>query len=139
MASEKSSKRSQKHLDNFTPEMQTAMITLMQLMGKEYPQYDFTITEGLRTLAEQAELFKKGSSTTNAPAGKSYHNFGVGADMYPLTTEGILPYEPNKAVYQRMGEVAGNVGLEWGGNWTSPFDPGHFQYGEKPWLKKKKK
>lgn len=90
------------------------------------------ITQGLRSMKEQARLYAQGRTTpgpivTNAPAGSSWHNFGLAIDVAPLDQWG-KPHWPNdEALWTRIGEIGEAVGFEWGGRWPKPDRP-HFQF-----------
>jgi hypothetical protein len=84
-----------------------------------------------RTYAEQNELYKQGRTkpggiVTNAVGGQSNHNFGMAMDV-AIFDNGKYLKEGTEWQYRRFGEIAESNGLEWGGRWTSPFDPAHVQ------------
>jgi peptidoglycan L-alanyl-D-glutamate endopeptidase CwlK len=88
------------------------------------------IITGTRTYQEQDALFAQGRSkpgpkVTNAPAGYSWHNFGVGWDFVVFDTNGQPQWE--SPLMERCGQIAESLGLEWGGRWTSPEDTPHIQ------------
>jgi peptidoglycan L-alanyl-D-glutamate endopeptidase CwlK len=87
------------------------------------------IISGLRTYAEQDALFAKGRTApgprvTNAKAGESNHNFGIAFDVGVFDGAAYLDESPAYEVVGAMGE---EIGLEWGGHWTSIVDKPHFQ------------
>lgn len=87
------------------------------------------ITDALRTFAEQNKLYAQGRTTagkivTNAKGGASYHNYGLAFDCY-LTENGSVTFK--KAVNSEIAEIGKDLGLEWGGDWTSLKDMPHFQ------------
>jgi peptidoglycan L-alanyl-D-glutamate endopeptidase CwlK len=84
---------------------------------------------GLRTYAEQDELYAKGRTkpgpkVTNAPGGHSNHNFGIAFDIGVFEENKWLPESPK---YKAVGALGVDLGLEWGGNWTTIDDEPHFQ------------
>lgn len=87
------------------------------------------IISGTRTYQEQSELFAQGRSkpgrvVTNAGPGRSNHNFGVAWDV------GLFKgseYLDESRLYDVVGAIGKNLGLEWGGDWTSIIDKPHFQ------------
>ena len=88
------------------------------------------IITGTRTYQEQAELYAKGRTApgpkvTNAPAGYSWHNFGVGWDFVVFDAKGQPLWE--SPLMERCGRIAESLGLEWGGHWTSFQDTPHIQ------------
>lgn len=85
---------------------------------------------GLRTYQEQDQLYaqgrtKPGSKVTNAPAGYSWHNFGVAWDFVVFDAHGQPQWDSPQM--ERCGEIGEELGLEWGGRWTSPQDTPHLQ------------
>ena len=88
------------------------------------------IITGTRTYQEQDGLFAQGRTTagpkvTNAPAGYSWHNFGVGWDFVVFDANGEPQWE--SPLMERCGEIAESLGLEWGGHWTGFHDTPHIQ------------
>jgi peptidoglycan L-alanyl-D-glutamate endopeptidase CwlK len=84
---------------------------------------------GLRTYAEQDELYAKGRTkpgpkVTNASGGHSNHNFGIAFDIGVFEENKWLPESPK---YKAVGALGVDLGLEWGGNWTTIVDEPHFQ------------
>jgi hypothetical protein len=87
-----------------------------------------------RTAAQQAEIFKKGKATTtlDGTEKRSHHQEGTGADFAFEGADGTPDFDtrgPNKARWDRLGQIAEEEGLTWGGRWKEPYDPGHLQLG----------
>lgn len=87
------------------------------------------ITDGLRTFAEQDALYaqgrtKSGKIVTKAKGGQSYHNYGLAFDCY-FTVDGKVTFA--KAITPEVAKIGKELGLEWGGSWTSFKDMPHFQ------------
>jgi len=85
---------------------------------------------GLRNYQEQDQLYaqgrtKPGPKVTNAPAGYSWHNFGVAWDFVVFDAHGQPQWDSPQM--KRCGEIGEELGLEWGGRWTSPQDTPHLQ------------
>lgn len=94
-----------------------------------------TIVEAFRSWDEQDTLYAQGRTTsgdivTDAEGGDSYHNWGLAFDCAPVEN-GTIAWEDADA-FNKMGNLGQQVGLEWGGNWTSYdislVDLPHFQY-----------
>ena len=86
------------------------------------------IITGLRTYKEQDELYAQGRTApgrkvTNAPAGYSWHNFGVAWDFVVFDEDGQPQWE--SPLMEECGKIAESLGHEWGGRWTSPQDTPH--------------
>lgn len=59
-----------------------------QLYNLLSDQFEFRVTQGLRSWDEQAKLYAQGRTTpgkivTNAQAGHSWHNYGMAVDLVP--------------------------------------------------------
>lgn len=83
-----------------------------------------------RSIEEQNELYaqgrtKAGNIVTNARGGYSYHNFGYAFDI--AVKKGSNITWDNKE-YDPVGAIGKSLGLEWGGDFKSISDSGHFQY-----------
>lgn len=76
--------------------------------------YRVTVSQGLRTFAEQDKLFKKRPRVTKARGGQSYHNYGVAVDL-AFIVGGKISWD--ERLYRNIGRWASRVGLEWGGHW----------------------
>ncbi|WP_438497192.1 M15 family metallopeptidase [Paenibacillus sp. IHBB 3054] len=97
------------------------------------------ITQGLRTIAEQNDLYaqgrtKQGQIVTNARGGYSYHNFGVAIDFALALPGGGVSWDTRRdgdgdgvADWDEVVTAAKRIGWEWGGDWTSFKDLPHFQ------------
>lgn len=87
------------------------------------------VISGTRSFAEQDALFAKGRTApgpkvTNARGGFSNHNFGIAFDIGVFSGNKYLPESPK---YKAVGVLGMELGLEWGGNWTTIVDQPHFQ------------
>jgi len=87
------------------------------------------IISGTRTYQEQAALFalgrtRPGKIVTNASAGRSNHNFGIAWDIGLFKGPNYLQ---ESLLYNVMGDLGRDLGLEWGGDWISFVDKPHFQ------------
>jgi peptidoglycan L-alanyl-D-glutamate endopeptidase CwlK len=75
------------------------------------------VISGLRTYEEQDALYAEGRTTsgykvTSARGGYSTHNFGIAFDIRIWASSG---YQEGSPLYIAVGELGGNLGLEWGG------------------------
>jgi hypothetical protein len=88
------------------------------------------IGESFRSVAEQDALYAQGrtqpgSIVTNAK-GSSYssqHQWGIAADFYRADGKGA--YNEAGDYFKRVGEIAKQLGLAWGGDWKSIIDKPH--------------
>lgn len=90
------------------------------------------IGECFRTVAEQDALYAQGRTTpgsivTNAKGSSysSHHQWGTAFDIY--RNDGKGAYNDSDGFFSKVGAIGVKIGLEWGGNWTSPVDKPHFQ------------
>ena len=89
------------------------------------------VVQGLRTIAEQDELFAKGRTkpgpiVTQACGGESNHNYGLAADLCPFVND-APDWNAPMPVWSAIGEAAAAHGLEWGGRWKKFLDKPHVQ------------
>ena len=96
---------------------------------------DILITSTYRDFESQNDLYaqgrtKPGAKVTNAKGGESWHNYKLAFDIVPLrngkpvwnTTGGDLK------LWQQVGKIGKDVGLEWAGDWKTMKEMAHFQY-----------
>jgi len=111
-----------------------------ELNGKVLCRFSHT----LRTFAEQDALYaqgrtKPGRKVTNAPGGKSYHNYGLAVDIVMiLDKDGNGSYESaswdtkldfdgdGESDWIEVVEIFKRYGWVWGGDWKF-YDAPHFQ------------
>ncbi|WP_454695586.1 M15 family metallopeptidase [Achromobacter aegrifaciens] len=101
-------------------------------MTIQHSPVDFTVVEGVRTVAQQRENVAKGVSNTMA----SYHlpqadGLSYAVDLAPLVG-GAIPWNnwqafANLAVVVKACAADLGVPVEWGGDWKSFKDGPHFQ------------
>lgn len=87
---------------------------------------DFTVIEGLRSLARQKELLAKGATKTL----RSRHLHGFAVDIAPYVGGSIRWDWPLfDHIENAMKEAARleNVKIEWGGDWVTFKDGPHWQ------------
>ena len=91
------------------------------------------ITEGIRTVQRQDELYAQGRTkpgvVVTRARGLSYssqHQWGIAFD--------IAINDPNKlyddALFRKAAAIGKSVGLSWGGDWKSFIDKPHFYIGK---------
>src|SRR5262245_61906252 len=89
--------------------------------------YPVRVVSKRRTADQQRRLYAQGRRTPGAiitelsgePGQESRHQLGMAAD-FAFTTHG-------RENWQLLGQEARNLGLEWGGDWTSLVDKPHVQ------------
>lgn len=97
------------------------------------------ISQGLRTFAEQADLYaigrtKPGKKVTNAPAGQSIHNYGLAVDIVLIIDGKEASWDTAKdwdndgvADWYECVKIFAKYGWDWGGNWKTFKDLPHFE------------
>lgn len=93
---------------------------------------DLLVTSTYRDMESQAALFAQGRTTaghivTNAAQGHSFHNYRCAIDVVPLVN-GKPDWDTSHPVWQTIGQLGKQAGLEWAGDWASFKEMAHFQY-----------
>lgn len=114
--------RSEKNIATLHPCVQPLARSLL-LRARE-KGWNFVITSGLRTYAEQDALFAKRPKVTNARGGDSWHNHGCAFDVTLFSGSKPVWESP---LYTALGALGEDIGLEWGGRWKRMVDRPHFQ------------
>jgi peptidoglycan L-alanyl-D-glutamate endopeptidase CwlK len=91
--------------------------------------YEVRITSGYRSYAEQDALYAQGRTTkgpivTQAPAGYSWHNFGLSFDI-TLFKGGVPVYD--SPLYAECAAIGETQGLDCGAYWAKFKDEPHYQ------------
>lgn len=96
---------------------------------------DMIVTCTLRDDEAQAELFaqgrtKPGKVVTNARPGESMHNYGLAMDVVPIVMGKPVWGTTGKdlELWQHIGEIGKECGLEWAGDWRFFKEYPHFQF-----------
>lgn len=119
--------RSEGIISTLLPEVRPFARALVQ--KAEAKKIVIKIISGRRTFDEQDALYAQGRTNpgpvvTNAKAGFSNHNFGIAFDVGIFDGRRYLGSSP---LYKVVGALGADLGLEWGGNWTTIVDEPHFQ------------
>lgn len=114
-------------IEDLDPRVQPLALALLQACARQ--GILLRVTQTRRTYAEQAVLYAQGRTTpgsivTHAPAGYSYHNFGLAFDV---CQQGPVPYPVDSEFWERIGDTGESLGLVWGGRWKHPDRP-HLEY-----------
>lgn len=98
---------------------------------KKETGYRIIITSGYRTFAKQSELNKANSS--NAKAGRSFHNYGMAIDINAVKGTKWLRKSSSRGAWvdSNIINIAKEMGLRWGGDFSGYYDPVHFDLGNK--------
>lgn len=119
--------RSEARIATLLPEVQPMARALVQKAAASGIQ--IKVISGTRSFAEQDALYAKGRTApgprvTNARGGHSNHNFGIAFDIGVFSGNRYLPESPK---YKAVGVLGMELGLEWGGNWSTIVDQPHYQ------------
>lgn len=124
----KFSKRSLDNLKGIHPQL----VKLMHKALEDAP-IDFVITEGIRTVERQKQLFKEGKSKCDGVVKKSNHQvkadgFGYAVDLYPLPIQ-YKDMKPYKTLSEHIKKVAKKlkINIVYGGDWTTLKDYPHYE------------
>jgi hypothetical protein len=124
--------RSVGQIGTLQPSVQT-MATDFLTRAKAWAQskgLDVIVVEGRRSLERQQELYaqgrtKPGDIVTNAKPGQSNHGSGRAFDVM-ITKNG--KQLDQKSLWNELGAIGKSVGLRWGGDFKSIYDPEHFEF-----------
>jgi len=111
-----------KDLDKLHPKVAAMTRALLELCKKE--KLNCEVFETYRTGERSNELCTKG---TGAPAGYSYHNFGIAVDIVFKDKDGNWSWSEDHD-WDKLAELGKQVGFEAGRDWKKPKDSPHFQY-----------
>lgn len=94
--------------------------------------FNCKIISTVRSFQKQNELFNQGRTTpgkrvTNARGGQSIHNWGCAFDI-GIFKDGVYGSREADKYYELVAKFGKQLGLEWGGDWTSIVDRPHYQY-----------
>jgi len=93
---------------------------------------DLLVTSTYRDDESQNALYAQGRTTagkivTNAKAGQSFHNYRCAVDVVPIVA-GKPRWDAKDEVWQTIGRLGKEAGLEWAGDWKRFKEYPHFQY-----------
>jgi peptidoglycan L-alanyl-D-glutamate endopeptidase CwlK len=93
---------------------------------------DLLVTSTYRDNESQNALYaqgrtKPGKIVTNAKAGQSWHNYRCAVDVVPIVA-GKPRWDVKDEVWQKVGKLGKEAGLEWAGDWKRFKEYHHFQY-----------
>jgi len=86
---------------------------------------DILVYEGYRTAERQNNLYKNGLSNCDGYVTISKHQKGRAADLVVMV-DGVAHWGRHWW-YEKLGSFWERRGGKWGGRWTSPYDPYHFE------------
>lgn len=126
--------RTESNIATLVPDAQRAARRFLAA-AKPFP-YQVKILSGTRTYAEQDKLYAQGRTApgnrvTNAPAGRSNHNFGIAFDVGIFDEKTYFTGSTNATakpyVDLRKLTKKATPELDWGGDWKSIKDTPHYE------------
>ena len=92
---------------------------------------DLLVTSTYRDFESQDALYAQGRTApgkiiTNAKAGESFHNYRCAVDVVPMIC-GKCCWD-DAALWNKIGQLGKDAGLEWAGDWKTFKENPHFQY-----------
>ena len=117
-------------IDDLLPVVQVKVNMFIELCNKS--GIDLLVTSTFRDNESQNQLYAQGRTlpgkkVTNAKAGESWHNYRCAVDVVPLRY-GKPVWDGNDPVWQTVGELGKQAGLDWAGDWKKFKELAHFQY-----------
>ena len=110
----------------FNPFVQSKWTAFLNRLDKDYPGYTIRINSLLRTYATSVKL--QIANKNNASPGSSPHNFAYGADFNVIDPKGVTYLKKDKKLWVQSGipNVAKELGMRWGGDFSGYIDCVHF-------------
>lgn len=99
------------------------------IVGMKLYGYEMVLLEGYRSPERQDMLADRGANITRAGAYQSKHQYGLAVDMAFMRDGKLVIAETDPWAmegYQRLGMLARQAGLVWGGGWSLQ-DYGHIE------------
>lgn len=117
-------------IDDLLPVVQVRVRRFLELCREN--DIDILITSTYRDNESQNALYAQGRTlpgkkVTNAKAGESWHNHRCAIDVVPLRN-GKPVWDGKDPVWQDVGRLGKEAGLEWAGEWKKFKEFPHFQY-----------
>ena len=117
-------------LDDLIPPAKERVERFLSLCKDE--GIDLLVTSTYRDHESQQALYEQGRTTagkvvTNAKAGDSWHNWRCAVDVVPMVN-GKPNWDGLHPVWDQIGKLGEQAGLEWAGRWRTFKELAHFQY-----------
>jgi len=119
-----------RNLDDLIPPAKKRVELFLSLCKDE--GIDLLVTSTYRDNESQQALYEQGRTTagkvvTNAKAGDSWHNWRCAVDVVPMVN-GKPNWDGLHPVWDQIGKLGEQAGLEWAGRWRTFKELAHFQY-----------
>ena len=119
-----------RNINDLLPNVKVRVEKFIELCDEE--GIDLLITSTYRDNESQEALYEQGRTrpgkiVTNAKSGESWHNYRCAIDIVPLVN-GKPNWDGSDPIWEKIGELGEQAGLEWAGRWHSFKELAHFQY-----------
>jgi peptidoglycan L-alanyl-D-glutamate endopeptidase CwlK len=119
-----------RNLDDLLPPVRQRVDAFLRLCKDNH--VEILITSTYRDKESQDALYAQGRTTpgrivTNAVGGSSFHNWRCAIDVVPIVN-GKPVWDTSMAVWQLIGKLGKQAGLDWAGDWKTFKEYPHFQY-----------
>lgn len=99
-------------------------------MGRSKTSTNRCVHQGQAREFGSCPIHPLGATVTNAPAGMSWHQYGLAVDIV-FDSDPVKPSLQaswdNKFAWDKLGALGMRMGLEWAGSWRSFREAPHFQ------------
>lgn len=113
------------------PDLRTKIQQLKSMFEAQNPSWTVAVNDVTRSAKDQKLAYQKGYSTVDGSSQVGKHNYypSLAVDLNIRSAEnGRVPDRTDlHKLYSSLGELAEELGLRWGGRWTVPYDPYHFE------------
>lgn len=118
-------------IDTLEPDFKNAILTLINALQTATGRR-WGISDGRRTMAQQKAIYAQGRTApgkvvTMARPGYSPHNFGLAADIWPLTKSGGFDWGAPDSLFKKLADIAQAQGLTAGYYFKSIHDAPHIE------------
>lgn len=120
-------KHNYEKLKEVKPKLRKKIIEVLRRL--RWKGFEPRIHEATRSILVQAQKYINGTSNVFA-TGKHLDLDGTGSEAVDIIDERYGwddSIQDNLNYFEAQGEAAETEGLEWGGNWTDPWDPAHIE------------
>jgi peptidoglycan L-alanyl-D-glutamate endopeptidase CwlK len=119
-----------RNINDLLPNVKVRVEKFIELCDEE--GIDLLITSTYRDNESQEALYEQGRTrpgkvVTNAKSGESWHNYRCAIDIVPLVN-GKPNWDGSDPIWEKIGELGEQAGLEWAGRWRTFKELAHFQY-----------
>lgn len=126
-------------LHDLLPFVRDKAISFIARAEMEIPGLKLVVSQTYRSPESQDELYQIGRRgvtgekiVTNCKGGDSFHQYRIAFDVFPLRYGKPILFESDgdevsDPVWQKLGEIAEECGLEWAGRWNHNREGPHFQ------------